>query len=434
MCEEKLNFKPMYDYQFWLMTEYTLSYNVNITFENHEGRLNLDVFTSTQLSLQVGKISGIGIRLHFTIIVAFVLLAWTISTYFMPQYVHDLNETGYWVLGIISTVLVFFSILLHELSHSFMSQKYGIPVKSITLFIFGGVSDISKEPKSAHKEFSIAIVGPITSFIISGIFAILLFSLRGFEFTSFENIQLSPIEAIMFYGVIINLLLGIFNMIPAFPLDGGRILRSILFRVNGDFYKATKTSTTIGIIFSYFFMGIGAVSLFVGNTIGGIWIMVIGWFLHSGVKSYQYYVEIEHLLQNVVAKDVMETQIISIKSSFSIQKTLDYFQMHLKSELPVVDDDGILLGVIKNTDTLKVEENKRNEKNVQDIMMSKKNLIIFNPDAKIDDAIMQMMKKRQGKVFVCDIHDKLLGVISKTDLLTIASERQNYFQSMHSKT
>ncbi len=108
--------------------------------------------------------------------------------------------------------------------------------------------------------------------------------------------------------------------------------------------------------------------------------------------------------------------------------------MHLKSELPVVDDDGILLGLIKNKDTLKVEENKRNEKNVKDIMMSKKNLIIFNPDAKIDDAIMQMMKKRQGKVFVCDIHDKLLGVISKTDLLTIASERQNYFQSMHSKT
>jgi len=386
------------------------------------------------LSLQVGKIGGIGIRLHFTIIIAFVLLAWSISTYFMPQYIHDLNETGYWVLGIISTVLLFFSILLHELSHSFMSQKYGIPVKSITLFIFGGVANISKEPKSAHKEFSIAIVGPIVSFLISGIFAILLFSLRGFEFTSFENIQLSPIEAIMFYGVVINLLLGIFNMIPAFPLDGGRILRSILVRVNGDFYKATKTSITIGIIFSYFFMGIGAVSLFTGNTIGGIWIMIIGWFLHSGVKSYQYYVEIEHLLQNIVAKDVMNTQIISIKNSSSIQKALDYFQIHLKSELPIIDDDGILLGLIKNTDILKVEDNKRDGKNVRDIMISKNNLIIFNPDAKIDDAIMQMVKKRQGKVFVCDIHDKLLGVISKTDLLAIASERQSYFQSMTSKT
>lgn len=396
--------------------------------------LNLDIFTKIQLSLQVGKIRGIGIRLHFTIIIAFVLLAWTISTYFMPQFVPDLNEMDYWVLGAVSTILLFFSILLHELSHSFMSQRYGIPVKSITLFIFGGVSDISKEPKSAYKEFSIAIVGPITSFLLSGIFTILLFSLKGFEFTSFDNLQLTRIEAIMLYGVFLNLLLGIFNMIPAFPLDGGRILRSILFKLKGDFYKATKISITTGVIFSYLFMGVGAVSLFAGNTIGGIWIIVIGWFLNNGVKSYQYYVEIEHLLQNVVAKDVMKTQIITINSSFNIQKTLDYFRIHLKSELPVVDDDGILLGMIKNTDTLKIEENQRNEENVKDVMMSKNNLIIFHPDAKMDDAIMQMVKKRQGKVFVCDTRGKLLGVISKTDLLTIASERQDYFQSKKSKT
>lgn len=386
------------------------------------------------MSLQVGKIGGIGIRLHFTIIIAFILLVWTISTYFMPQFVPDLNEIDYWILGVVSTVLVFFSILLHELSHSFMSQKYGIPVKSITLFIFGGVSDISKEPRSAHKEFSIAIVGPITSFLLSGIFATLLFSLRGFEFISFENIQLTKIEAVMFYGFVINLLLGIFNMIPAFPLDGGRILRSMLVKLKGDFYKATKISTTVGIIFSYLFMAFGAVSLFAGNTIGGIWIMVIGWFLHSGVKSYQYYSEIEHFLQNVLAKDVMETQIITVKNSFSIQEALDCFRMHLKSELPVVDDDGILLGMIKNTDTLKIESSKRSKENVTDIMMSKNNLIIFHPNEKMDDAIMQMVKKRQGKVLVCDTYGKLLGIISKTDLLTIASERQNYFQSMKTKS
>ena len=198
------------------------------------------------MSLQIGKIRGIRIRLHFTLVIAFALLAWTISTYFMPQYILGLSQTDYLVLGIASTVLLFFSILLHELSHSLMSQRFGIPVKSITLFIFGGVSDISKEPKNPHKEFSIAIVGPITSFFISGIFAVLLFSLRGFEFTSFENIQLTKTEAILFYGVFINLLLGIFNMVPAFPLDGGRILRSILVKLTDDFFRATKISTTTG--------------------------------------------------------------------------------------------------------------------------------------------------------------------------------------------
>jgi len=385
------------------------------------------------LSLQVGKISGIKIQLHFTLIIAFALFAWTISTYFMPEYVPNLEQMEYWLLGIVSTILLFFSILLHELSHSLTSQKYGIPVHSITLFIFGGVSDISKEPESAQKEFVIATVGPITSFLISGVFAVLLFSLNGFEFTSFENIQLTKIEAILFYGVFINLLLGIFNMIPAFPLDGGRILRSILFKINGDFFQATKISTTVGILFSYLFMGIGAISLFTGNTIGGIWIIIIGWFLNNGVKSYQYYFEIQHLLQNVIAKDVMKTQIITVRDTFSIKETLDYFQKYLKSELPIVNDDGILLGVIKNNDVLKINENKRDEINVKNIMTSKTDLIIFHPNAKIDEALMQMVKKRQGKVFVCDLQDKLLGIISKTDLLTIASERQDYFKSTRGK-
>ena len=211
-----------------------------------------------------------------------------------------------------------------------------------------------RNPKAPHKEFSIAIVGPITSFLISGIFTALLFSLRGFEFTSFENIQLTKTEAILFYGVFINLLLGIFNMVPAFPLDGGRILRSMLVKLTGDFFRATKISTTTGIIFSYLFMGLGAVSLFAGNTVGGIWIMILGWFLNNGVKTYRYYFELQHLLQNVLARDIMNTHVIAVNGSFNMEETLDYFRMHLKSELPVVDDDRkTLLGMIRNVDALK---------------------------------------------------------------------------------
>ena len=383
------------------------------------------------MSLQIGSIKGIGIRLHFTLVIAFAILVWTISTYFMPQYVPDLSQTDYWLLGLVSTVLLFFAILLHELSHSLMSQRYNIPVKSITLFIFGGVSDISKEPKSPHKEFAIAIVGPITSFLISGIFAVLLFLINGFEFTSIENIQLTKTEAILFYGVLINLMLGIFNMVPAFPLDGGRILRSILVKLTGNFFKATKIATTVGIIFSYLFMGVGAVSLFAGNTIGGLWLVILGWFLNNGVKSYQYYFELQHMLQDVLAKNVMNTHVITIKSSFNVEDALASFRMHLKSELPVVDDNdnSILLGMVKNTDALKIQENQRNTINVKEIMIPKNSLIVSRPDEKMDDAFMQMIKKRQGKIFVCDVHDRLLGVISKTDLLTIASERQEYFQS-----
>jgi Zn-dependent protease/CBS domain-containing protein len=307
-----------------------------------------------------------------------------------------------------------------------MSQRYGIPVRSITLFIFGGVSDISKEPKSAHKEFTIAIVGPITSFLIAGIFTVLLFFF-GFEITSIENIHLTKTEAIMFYGAVVNLLLGIFNMLPAFPLDGGRILRSVLVKATGDFFKATKTATTVGIVFSYLFMGFGAISLFSGNVIGGIWILIIGWFLNNGVKSYQYHFELQHLLQNVKAKDVMNTQVVSIKSPFTIEDALNYFRIHLKSELPVVDNE-ILLGMLTNKEALKIEEGQRSRVNVTDIMIPKNNLIVFSPDTKMENALIQMVKKQQGKVFVCDNQARLLGMISKTDLLAIASERQDYFR------
>ena len=367
--------------------------------------------------------------------IAFALLTWTISTYFMPQYISDLNQMDYLILGIVSTVLLFFSILLHELSHSLMSQRLGIPVKSITLFIFGGVSDISRESKSPLKEFSIAIVGPVTSFLISGIFAVLLFLLQGFEFTSFENIQLTKMDAILFYGILINLLLGIFNMVPAFPLDGGRILRSVLVKITGNFFRATKISTTIGIIFSYLFMGLGAVSLFAGNTVGGIWIMILGWFLNNGVKTYRYYFELQHLLQNVLAKDIMSTHVVAVTDSFSVEKTLDHFRTHLKSELPVIkDDSGILLGMIRNTDALKVEEYQRSKTNVKEIMMPKKDLVVSHSDEKMDEAFLDMIKKRQGKILVCGVTGKLVGIISKTDLLAVASERQEYIQSTNSRT
>lgn len=386
-----------------------------------------------QLSLQIGRIKGIKIRLHFTLIIVFVLLVWTISTYFMPQYVPDLSQIDYFILGVVSTVLLFFSILLHELSHSLMSQRYGIPVRSITLFIFGGVSDISKEPKSAHKEFSIAIVGPITSFLISGIFAVLLFSLKGFEFTSFENIQLTKIEAVMFYGFVINLLLGIFNMIPAFPLDGGRILRSILVKVKGDFFKATKIATTVGIIFSYLFMGLGAIALFAGNMIGGLWIILIGWFIHTGAQSYKYQSEITHALKDVKIKDIMKKDILSIKSDVDLVSVYDnYFKKYLKSEFPVVDRQDNLIGTITSKTIKGINVDKSSDP-VSDHMIPKKELVIVPPETRADKALFEMIKKNKGRIFVCDDSGKLVGLISKTDIISVANEYQEYYRDFNER-
>lgn len=183
------------------------------------------------MSLQLGHVKRISIRLHFTLIITFFLIDWTLSTYFMPDYVKGLTPVDYWTMGSIATVLLFFSILLHELAHSIVATRYGIPVKSITLFIFGGVSDIAKEPRDFHQEFKMAIVGPLTSLGLGAIFAVLLWLLSHGSTNSGNTIAyFFQLKGILFYGAIANVMLGVFNLVPAFPLDGGRVLRAGLVR------------------------------------------------------------------------------------------------------------------------------------------------------------------------------------------------------------
>jgi Zn-dependent protease len=222
------------------------------------------------LSLQVAKVKGIPIKLHFTLAIVFALIAWTLAVSYMPLLYPGLPQSAYWTMGILGGILLFISVLLHELSHSIVAKRYGFKVRQIILFVFGGVSDIRDEPREDYKkEFTIAIVGPISSFALAGLFAIVWFILTQLGITtntsqadtlfalpqlqqeqgqtsppattiSEEEIVGSIAQGIMRYGVIVNILLGGFNLLPAFPLDGGRILRAGLMRRKGDYHGATK--------------------------------------------------------------------------------------------------------------------------------------------------------------------------------------------------
>lgn len=382
------------------------------------------------MSLQIGHIKRIPIRLHFTLIITFFLIDWTLATYFMPQYIKGLTSTNYWIMGSLGTILLFFSILLHELAHSIVATKYGIPVRSITLFIFGGVSDITKEPKDFHQEFKMSIVGPLTSFALGGIFA--LFFWLASQTGSVGNLSyLEQIKGVLFYAVIINIMLGVFNLVPAFPLDGGRVLRAGLVRWKKDYHEATKIATTIGVIISYVFMGYGFMTLLRGYFIDGLWIVLIGWFLHNGAQSYMSQFEITTSLKGVVISSIMKTQIISVKQDTSADSVLkNYFMTSMKSELPVTDEQDHLLDMITLKSILDIPENKRHDVKVGDVMISAKYLAIVKTDMQADKALLQMIQKRVGKVYVCDTDGKLLGVVSKTDIIEIAGERQRYLQTV----
>ncbi len=382
------------------------------------------------MSLQIGHIKGISIRLHFTLIITFVLIDWTLATYFMPQYIKGLTSVDYWFMGSAGTGLLFFSILLHELAHSMVATKYNIPVKSITLFIFGGVSDIAKEPTDFHQEFKMSIAGPLASFALGVIFAFFYWAVSS-ESSGNVMSYLEQIKGVLFYAAIANIILGAFNLVPAFPLDGGRVLRAGLVRWKKDYHDATKIATTIGVLISYLFMGLGFMILLNGDFIGGLWILLIGWFLHNGAQSYMSQFELTSALRGVIVGNIMNTEIISVRRDMSIDFVLvNFFTTSMKSELPVTDDQGYLLGMITLKDVLHVPQNKRDTVMVKDIMIQTGYLAIMQPDMEVEKAFIQMVQKRVGKIFVCDKDGKLFGVVSKTDIIELASERQKYLHEI----
>ena len=399
------------------------------------------------MSVQVGKIKTIPIRLHFTLIIVFFLLTWTLASRLMPELYPGLSISSYWLMGAVGAIILFASVLLHELAHSLVALWYGLRVRQITLFIFGGVSEIDEEESSKdfRKEFNIAIVGPVTSFVISALLAVVWLGLLslvnegngGDSYLSLPNTDnssdetLNIIVGILYYGAFINLLLGVFNLIPAFPLDGGRVLRAALLKWRKDYDQATKIASKIGIAISYGIMGLGFIILLGGSFISGIWLLFIGWFLNSGAQSYLAQHELTNLLSNVRLGNIMNTTVIAVTPDTPIDKMIhEYFNIYSKDSFPVVDSGNHLIGMITFKDAWNVPVSKRNTVRAKDIMINKSNIIIMNHDNTADVALMQMARKHMSKVFICDKDGRLIALVSKTDIMNAASERKEFTEAI----
>ena len=413
------------------------------------------------MSLQITKVKGIPIRLHFTLIVVFFLITWTLSVSLMPEIHPGLTRLQYWIIGILGAITSFTSILLHELAHSIVASRFGLKVRQIILFIFGGVSDIEEGDSSRdfHKEFKIAIVGPITSFVIAAVLGIswwILISVdQGITSSSptaitaiantSNNATIVIAEAILQYGAIINTMLGGFNLVPAFPLDGGRILRSALLRWKKDYDQSTKIAVRIGTAISYIFMAVGFTMMLTGSFISGIWLLFIGWFLKRGAQSYFEQHQISTTLSGVHLRDIMNTRFVSVKPDITVNELLNnYFNVYRKSEFPVVAEEKNydtvyykLLGAVTAKLALKVPEYIRDRIKVQEIMDPKDEIIVMKSNRLGDDALRRMFRENKSRVFVCEEEDKveeergtnqqrgqkLVGIISKIDILDVAKKR-----------
>ena len=349
----------------------------------------------------------------------------------MPQYSPGMNQVNYWIMSITGTIILFLSVLLHELSHSIVAISYGIRVRQIMLFIFGGVSDIEEEPKEFKKEFKMAIAGPAVSLVLSAIFAVFWW-LTSIPITSsspdnFYNTALIMINGIFFYSAFLNLILGIFNLVPAFPMDGGRILRSLLFSRNKNYDKSTRIAVRIGVIISYVFFGLGILIILSGSFVSGMWIILIGWFLQNGAQSYMYQYDIMKILSKIRLGELMKTNIISVPEDITVNNILrNYFNIYMKSSFPVTKINYEIVGIVTLKSCLNVLEPERDTVLVKDVMSSKSKIKLLNVNDTAEKALSIMIKENQDKILVCDNGDILEGIVSKTDIIEAMDERKSF--------
>jgi len=290
--------------------------------------------------VRLGKILGFEISIDWSWLLIFFLVVFTLASGYFPSLHHHFDLPTNWMLGVAAALLLFASVLVHELSHSLVARSFGAEVKGIMLFIFGGVSQTTEEPKSATEEFWMAIVGPVTSFALAAFFGVLEVIGYGAKW---------PMAAVALVGYLstINLFLGAFNLVPGFPLDGGRVLRSIIWGATGDLTKATRWASHSGQAFGYLLMGVGFVSIVIsGALVGGLWLIFIGWFLTGAARSSYEQLVVRQALSGIAVEKVMTTDVPEIPADMTVRQFVDeQLLRHDYACYPVLKADEVI-GVV----------------------------------------------------------------------------------------
>lgn len=376
----------------------------------------------------IGKILGINISLDISWIFIFLLVTGTLVFSVFPA-LHP--EWGFFLsaaVGVIASVLFFASVLTHEIAHSLVARSRGIPVRNITLFLFGGVSDIEREPPSPGVEFAIAVVGPLTSIGLGFLFLLLGSLIAG----GMSNIvgapaqtlsKLGPVATLLLWLGPVNILVGLFNLIPGFPLDGGRILRSLIWRITNNFRQATHIAALTGQAVGWGFVAIGILMIFGirfpilgGGLIGGLWLAFIGWFLSSiAGQSYQQAIA-EDTLKNVKVSQVMQTDILTVPAKIPISQLVDNYIVKKRERVFPVITNSHLQGLVTLEDVRKIPRKEWNKNKVYQIMTPVEKLWIVSPDENVNNALNILARHDVNQLPV--IRDgKLLGLLSRRDIL-----------------
>jgi len=358
--------------------------------------------------LTLFKLLGIEIRLDASWLLLAILITWTLAVGFFPGSYPDLEPMTHWLMGAVAAAGLFASIVLHELAHATVARRDGLGIDGITLFVFGGVAEMKAEPASPMKEFRMAIAGPIASLVIAG--GCYLVALAG----SAVGAAL-PFVGVFAYLAFINTILAVFNMVPAFPLDGGRVLRAALWGWQGSLRRATRITSTIGSGFGIFLIVMGLFSVLQGSLIGGIWWFLIGLFVRAAAQMSYQQVLVRRGLEGVPVRQVMKADPVTVAPDLAVADLVEgYVYRHHFKLFPVVEA-GRLVGCVRLTDVKTVPRQDWGTTTVAAIMQDCTAERMVGPDEDALSLLPRLGGEADGRLLVTET-GRLLGIVTRRDL------------------
>jgi len=361
-------------------------------------------------NLSLGRIAGIHVGLNWSLLVVAALIAWSIATGILPVAAPGQTSAAYWTAGVISAFVYLASLLAHELAHSIVATRRGVKVEGITLWLFGGVSRFSSESSSPGAQAWITFVGPLTSLLLGALFLLIAAVVGG----GASSALLSASLAWLGY---INILLGVFNLLPAFPLDGGRILQSLIWRGTGDRLRATRIAARIGMAFAFLFIAYGLITFFAaGSLFGGVWAVFLGWFLLSAARAEEAGGLIRQALSRISVADVMTSNPVQAPDDISVEEALHgYVLTSRHSTFPTHDAAGRLSGLLTMAALKNVAPDARPTTRIREIICPLDKVSTATPADPATNLLNVSDGCSEGRTLVVD-NGRLVGIISPSDI------------------
>jgi Zn-dependent protease/predicted transcriptional regulator len=365
-------------------------------------------------SWRVGRIGGVEIRIDSSWVIIALLITYSLFIQFSVRF-SELRTVPALALAVASALLFFGSVLAHEMAHAVVAKSRGIPVRGITLFLFGGATHAKVESRGPKDEFLISVVGPITSLVLGGVLIGLAAALAG-------PAPMPVAGAIAYLGVV-NVILAVFNLLPGFPLDGGRVLRSAVWRATGSLPRATRIASIAGQAVGYLMIAGGAFFVFAGVLVSGLWLALIGWFLVQAARASYRELQVRMLLESVDAEDLMQGQLVAVPADITVRQAVDgYFMRHDHSAFPV-EEDGRTVGLVTLRGVKRVPQPDWDTALVRQVMGEVGDQLTVPPDAPMDRVLAKLQDGDANRVLV--VRDgEVLGIITPSDVARWLQRRE----------